>query len=74
MITKSFTSISTSYSREQQEKMIAEDERIRTFIANRDSLTSSATKAVSGANKHNIMNEFFDFFKTSSVSSGFSKK
>jgi len=59
---------------DSQEKMIAEDERIRTFIANRDSLTSSATKAVSGANKHNIMNEFFDFFKTSSVSSGFSKK
>ena len=59
---------------DSQEKLIAEDERIRTFIANRDSLTSSATKAVPGANKHNIMNEFFDFFKTSSVSSGFSKK
>ena len=55
-----------------QEKLIAEDERIRSFISNRDSLTSSAT--VPDASKHNIMNEFFDFLKPSSMSSGFSKK
>ena len=55
-----------------QEQRIAEDERIRSFISNRDSLTSSTTKSV--PDKHNIMNEFFDFLKPSSVSSGFSKK
>ena len=64
---------------DSQEKLIAEDERIRSLFANRDTLTSSsASKSAPGSdtNKHNIMNEFLDFFKkpSSAVSSGFSKK
>ena len=55
---------------DSQEKMIAEDERIRSFIANRDSLMAKAAAASSGGpSKHNIMDEFLDFFKTSSVDS-----
>ena len=42
---------------DSQEKLIAEDERIKAFIANRDTLTQSSR------GKHNIMDEFLDFFK-----------
>ena len=54
---------------DSQEKMIAEDERIRSFIANRESLTM---KANNPNQKHNIMDEVFDFFKTNKNNGGFS--
>ena len=50
-----------------QEKLIAEDKRIRSFIANHDSLTTSITKSVPNANKQTILNEFFEFFKMTPV-------
>lgn len=45
---------------DSQEKLIAEDERIRSFIANRDILPDSHGH---DSNKLNLMNEFLDFFK-----------
>ena len=43
---------------DSQEKLIAEDERIKSFIANPNQILTKP-----GHTKHNIMDEFFDFFK-----------
>ena len=50
-----------------QEKLIAEDKRIHSFIANHDRFAASIIKSVPNSNKKNILNEFFDFFKMTSV-------
>lgn len=50
---------------DSQEKLIAEDERIRSFVANRDILASQNSRA---EGKHNIMNELLDFFKSNQPS------